>query len=568
MKRFSISNWPFAMKFAVPSAVSLLLIGLLAFLSYLSLQEQVTRTDKIVNRDLASAITLSEANSRIQGVNGRLYQLLTMQAAAITGGENPAQAVGALGADVDKVLADLGAYRGTLTSQEDSDAVLAIETDLKKYKEAIEVVASMMEIDFAAAVSFAQPFAENYNSLLEAFDALVARTVETSRASAAAGAKAASAANTIQIAAALFALAASGLLAFLVGMATVRSIRQISSATGLLAAGDLSADIEKLKRADELSGIVDSLVIFKDNTLEFRRVTDAQKTAEQRVAEQRKIEMRALADNFESAVGAIIRTVSSAATELETAADTLTSTADSTQQLSTTVASASGRASANVQSVAVATEEMSSSIAEISRQVQHSAQISTNAVQQAQETTNQVNELAGAAERIGDVVELISSIAGQTNLLALNATIEAARAGDAGRGFAVVASEVKMLAEQTAKATGEISEQIKDIQRATSASVDSIRLISETILRMSEIGAAITRAVEEQGEATQEISRNVQQAAESTAHVASNITDVQQGSMKTGSASSQVLESARSLSEESTRLNTEVGKFLRTVRAA
>ena len=194
--------------------------------------------------------------------------------------------------------------------------------------------------------------------------------------------------------------------------------------------------------------------------------------------------------------------------------------------------------------------------------MQESARIAHEAVGQAQQTNQSVSELSEAAGRIGAVVELISNIAGQTNLLALNATIEAARAGDAGRGFAVVASEVKALAEQTAKATGEISQQIGSIQTATTQSVGGITAITGTINRMSEIASTIASAVEEQGAATQEISRNVQQAAQGTMQVSSNITDVQRGATETGSASSQVLSSAQSLAQDSNRLKTEVGKFL------
>jgi methyl-accepting chemotaxis protein len=207
-------------------------------------------------------------------------------------------------------------------------------------------------------------------------------------------------------------------------------------------------------------------------------------------------------------------------------------------------------------------------VTEIGRQVQESARMATDAVGQARVTNDRVSELSKAAGRIGDVVELINTIAGQTNLLALNATIEAARAGDAGRGFAVVASEVKALAEQTAKATGEISQQIAGIQGATQESVSAIQAISGTIERLAEISSAIAAAVEEQGAATQEISRNVQQAARGTQQVSTNITDVQRGASETGAASSQVLSAAQLLSGDSQRLRLEVGKFLESVRAA
>jgi methyl-accepting chemotaxis protein len=217
--------------------------------------------------------------------------------------------------------------------------------------------------------------------------------------------------------------------------------------------------------------------------------------------------------------------------------------------------------------VASAAEELSCSIKEISRQVQQSARIASEAVGQARTTTESVGELSKAAARIGDVVELINTIAGQTNLLALNATIEAARAGEAGRGFAVVASEVKALAQQTAKATCEISEQISGIQSATQSSVSAIMAISTTIEKLSEVSSTIAAAVEEQGAATQEISGNVQQASQGTRQVSSSITDVQRGASETGLASAMVLAAAKSLSTESGRLRTEVDRFLSTVRA-
>ena len=292
------------------------------------------------------------------------------------------------------------------------------------------------------------------------------------------------------------------------------------------------------------------------------------KATEKRAATQRKADMVKLANGFEGAVGEIIETVSSAATELEASAGTLSSNASRSQELTSMVAATSEEASTNVQSVASATEELTSSVNEISRQVQESAKIANEAVDQARRTNDRVGELSKAAARIGDVVELINTIAGQTNLLALNATIEAARAGEAGRGFAVVASEVKALAEQTAKATGEIGQQVSSIQAATQESVGAIREISATIEKLSEISSTIASAVEEQGAATQEISRNVQQAAQGTQQVSANIVDVQHGTSETGSASSQVLSAARSLSGDSNRLKLEVGKFLDTVRAA
>jgi methyl-accepting chemotaxis protein len=335
-----------------------------------------------------------------------------------------------------------------------------------------------------------------------------------------------------------------------------------------LAGGKLDVMVPGIGRSDEVGEMAEAVEIFKTNAVARQRLEAEQHELEARAAAQRKADTNKLADDFESAVGEIIHTVSSASTELEASASTLTTTATRSRELATLVASASEEASTNVQSVASATEEMTSSVNEISRQVQDSARIAHEAVDQARKTNDRVGELSKAAARIGDVVELINTIAGQTNLLALNATIEAARAGEAGRGFAVVASEVKALAEQTAKATGEIGQQINGIQSATQESVTAIREISDTIGKMSEIASTIASAVEEQGAATQEISRNVQQAAQGTQQVSANINDVQRGASETGSASSQVLSAAQSLSRDSTRLQDEVANFLHTVRAA
>jgi methyl-accepting chemotaxis protein len=364
----------------------------------------------------------------------------------------------------------------------------------------------------------------------------------------------------------VLALIASMVFSFL-GVA--RPMTRLNGALGKMAGGDLDVVIPGASRGDEIGDLAKTVTVIRENAeLKAREEAEAKVKQDLIAAERRKAEMIKLADDFEGAVGEIVETVSSASTELEAAAGTLTTTAERSQELTTMVAAASEEASANVQSVASSTEEMASSITEISRQVQESARMANEAVSQARTTNGRVSELSKAAARIGAVVELINTIAEQTNLLALNATIEAARAGDAGRGFAVVASEVKALAEQTSKATGEIGQQITGIQAATQESVGAIQAISATIEKLSEISSTIASAVEEQGAATQEISRNVQQAAHGTQQVSANIVDVQRGAGETGTASSQVLSSAQSLSGDSNRLKLEVGKFLDSVRAA
>ena len=346
-----------------------------------------------------------------------------------------------------------------------------------------------------------------------------------------------------------------------------RGISSILKPMGQLTDGKLSAEIPHRGEITEIGRIATALQIFKE-ALVAKKASDDAAEADRAVNAARAQRISAATGDFEAMIGELVHSLGSASTELEASASTLSSTADHTQELTTMVAAASEEASTNVQSVASATEELSTSVNEISRQVQESARMANDAVDQARKTNDRVGELAKAAARIGDVVELINTIAGQTNLLALNATIEAARAGEAGRGFAVVASEVKALAQQTAKATGEIGQQVADIQAATQESVSAIGEISGTIEKLSEISSTIAAAVEQQGAATQEISRNIQQAAQGTQQVSTHITDVERGANETGSASSQVLSAAKSLAGESDRLKNQVEKFLNTVRAA
>jgi methyl-accepting chemotaxis protein len=359
------------------------------------------------------------------------------------------------------------------------------------------------------------------------------------------------------------------ILALLLGKGISRPMIEMCKAMRELAGGNFDVVLPGLGRRDEIGEMAAAVEEFKMQAIAKAERDAAAHDAQNKAAgAARRGELIRFADEFEAAVGAIVSNVSASAVQLEQAAGTLTRTAETTQSLSSQVAGASEEASSNMQSVATATEELSTSVDEIGRRVRDSNKIADAAVRQAQETDGRIGKLSRAAQEIGDVVKLITAIAEQTNLLALNATIEAARAGDAGRGFAVVASEVKSLASQTAKATDEISTHIAGMQGATQESVAAIKEIGGTIGQISSIASAIASAVEQQSSATQEIARNVQNVARGTEEAAANIMQVNRGATETGSASEEVLHSAKTLSSESARLREELDRFMANIRAA
>jgi methyl-accepting chemotaxis protein len=577
-----IQNLRIGTKLAVTSALTIGLVALMIFLQ-MSGNADVQTLGAAASQQQAIAINATDTKASVRGMQIGLRDIVTSSSPAelqkaVTYFSDRQKSALQFAAEmarlsrsaenhkrIDRLTVLVGDF-GKGQQQIETIRKQELALDAKKDGDAAAQLAKLTaEVDRVRKETLA-PINEEISALADQIATFAKQRSVEARAEA--EAEAASVARTSFITGALVALLLIAACIFSV-FSIARPMRALTVAMEKLAGGDFSVVLPGLGRKDEVGEVAGAVEKFKIvSEQKAHQEAEAKMRQDQIAAEQRKLEMRKLADRFEGAVGEIVGTVSSASTELEASATTLTSTAERTQQLTTVVAAASEEASTNVQSVASATEELSSSITEISRQVQESARVASEAVGQARNTTERVSELSRAATRIGDVVELINTIAGQTNLLALNATIEAARAGEAGRGFAVVASEVKALAEQTAKATGEIGQQISGIQTATQESVGAIKDISDTIERLSEISSAIAAAVEEQGAATQEISRNVQQAAEGTHQVSANITDVQRGASETGSASSQVLSAAQMLSTDSNRLKLEVGKFLETVRAA
>ncbi len=407
----------------------------------------------------------------------------------------------------------------------------------------------------------------NRNYMAELRDGLAAFTDYTDRESAAVAQGAdAVAANTVTM---LVSIALAGILVgALVGLAIAhygiaRPLHRSVADIRRLASGEFDIAISGMNRRDEVGAIARGIGEFRAS-LAAKAEADRRMEQEREavLAAERRKAMEDLAARFEEAVGSIVNGVAEAAGELEQAAQALTGASETSRERATSVAAASEQASANVGMVAAAAEELASSVDEIGRQVSQSTEISREAQDRASGTVTQVRTMADTAQRIGDIVALIEQIADQTNLLALNATIEAARAGDAGKGFAVVAAEVKNLADQTAKATTEISGQIADIQAATSGSAESITGVAETISNLASIAGAIAAAVEEQGSATQEIARNVQQASAGTHEVSQSIDGVRDSAERSSDAASRVQGSAERLARESDALKGAVDDFL------
>jgi methyl-accepting chemotaxis protein len=548
-----------------PAFLVLFLVGVGAY-ALQALRSNQAAVDALVSGPVRQSELANDLTTKAWMAHAKLYRL-----AATAANEKDEKKVAAFAKDASVAAAGISdalkaveGARGELKPEAFEKLKTAVAGYLKQSKNAVE----MADGDAGSALMFIKGAERNFADIEKLTDDLITRSSDSKdREIARAGMRLDQQQLTLVI---VLVVAFMGIVvSFLIGRNISRPVVAMSKAMRELAAGNFEVQLPGLDRRDEVGQMAHAVQEFKVQAVaKAERETAEREEKNRELQAARRTELHSLAERFETAVGNIIEKVDSASSELENSAVVLTKSSTATQQLSTVVATASEETSTNVQSVASATEEMAGSINEIGRQVSDSNRIANEAVDQARKTDARIAELSLAANRIGDVTQLITTIAEQTNLLALNATIEAARAGDAGRGFAVVAQEVKALAAQTAKATSEISTQIAGMQAATQDSVHAIKEISGTIGRVSEIAAAIAAAIEEQGAATQEIARNVQQAAIGSSQVATSISDVNRSAGDTGSASSQVLSSAQMLSSENKRLKAEVVKFLATVRAA
>ena len=538
--------------------------GGLAIVEMAGIRNQV---NEVATSWLPSVVGINEIKSAASQVRIKQLRLVAFSETPALLADNVAQ----LSVTLAKVAAARKAYEPFITSPEEQALYDEFGRVWSRFDQMNGEAKQLMEADLrpAAVALLGKP--ENvdlYNTIRTVLDRDVALNERGARRDADGAVQSGDAASfAAYVAVALAVAAAIGAAVF--GLLRIsRPIEQMTATMGVLASGDTSTEVPHIERGDEIGAMAAAVQVFKDNMIRTKALEEETEFARKSAEEQRKKSMIDMANGFERAVGSILGEVGSAATELQATAQTMTATATETASQSTTVAAAAEEAASNVNTVAAAAEELGSSVQEIGRQVNGSAQLASRAVDEAAQTVSLVRELSSAAGTIGDVVRIISDIAGQTNLLALNATIEAARAGEAGRGFAVVAAEVKELASQTAKATDEISTQIARIQGSTDQAAGAIDGIASRIQEISGVATSIAAAVEEQGAATQEIVRNVTQAAAGTGEVTSNITGVARAAEETGAAASQVLGSASELSRQAEHLNGEVSRFLATVRAA
>ena len=500
-------------------------------------------------------IRLSELSVTFSGAawaaQARLYQLT-----ATAANETDRKKIGALSSSALKSLADISdALKSVegLGSTQAAEGLQKLRTASDAYIKRAKEVIDMADSDAGAALMFMKGAERNFAEM----DRLTAEIVAASvRARDQATARSDSRLEEQQFLFPIIMFAAvlvGGLVSLLVGEGVARPVKQIANTLTQISHGETNITVPEANRRDEIGVIAQSVCAFRDSIAETNKL---------------RADQTRLADEFESAIGGIVQTVSTSSSQLEKYADSFSKTASLTLHMSSNVNQASENTSSHVRHIASAVQEMCAQNIETRHNVHESSRLAEEAVKQAQATDARIAELTRAADCIGDVIKLIRSIAGQTNLLALNATIEAARAGEMGRGFAVVAHEVKGLAAQTAKATGAIESEILGIQTATQDTVTAIRDIGVTIGRISEIVRAVAVAIEQQGGATDEITQNVQQAADDAAQVAKDIGEVNLGAGETGSASIEVLRAARSLSGESVKLGAEVQKFLAHIRAA
>ena len=562
---FKISNWSFTVKFMAPAAVATALIAVLALGAVYIMNGQGKTIDDINMNALPQIVELGDIKASIKEANGQLYNALTKKATDPTA--NASAQVTKVTEDLGKIEARVKADGGKTSDPAQKKLLGDLAKEVKTYKEAVEFAGQVMDVDFPSVGPMMSQFDDGYKKMSDLSDQLINANVAAAKKSAA-DAKAAQTAgiSMLTIFAVIMAVISGG-IAYIFSRVTVTGINRIAKTTEELANGNLAVDISALARRDELKSVVDSLNVFKANAEEKQRLSDME-AATNATREQRARQMAELAERFRHEAQDMLDALGSAASDLDANGRTLLTIAQENERRSQSAVSSIRNSADNVQNVASATTELSASIGVIGDQAVRSVEIAAEAVSEADRTNASMAELSRAADQIGEVVDLINAIAQQTNLLALNATIESARAGEAGKGFAVVASEVKSLAQQTAKATDEIRERIKDIQSAASNGVSAIKGIGETIKHMNEIASSIADSVHQQGDATNEIARNVNEASDGTSMASSSVSQLSASAADTEKASTEMLGAANQLTQRTEAMSENIRRFLSELTAA
>jgi len=562
---FNISNWPFTVKFMAPSAAATALMAVLTVGAIVIMNGQSQTIDKLTNVTLKSTAELGAEKADIKEANGAVMAAVAKKATDPTA--NMGDKVEAVAKNLGDIAKRLKADSAIEADPTQKKLLDSLTKEVKTYKDAVDFAGSVMDVDFKSVAPLMSQFDDSYAKMSDLSDQLIKANVAAANLAAAQAKTAQAAGVSMLIIFALIMAAISGGIAFVFSRLTVTGINRIARTTEELAKGNLTVDISTLARRDELKLVVDSLNVFKSNAEEKERLS-ALESAANATREQRSRQMSELAERFRHEAQDMLDALSNAASDLDANGRTLLTIAQENERRSQSAVSSIRNSADNVQNVASATTELSASIGVIGDQAVRSVEIAAEAVSEADRTNASMAELSRAADQIGEVVDLINAIAQQTNLLALNATIESARAGEAGKGFAVVASEVKSLAQQTAKATDEIRDRIKDIQSAASNGVSAIRGIGETIKHMNEIASSIADSVHQQGDATNEIARNVNEASDGTSMASSSVAQLSASAADTEKASTEMLGAANQLTERTQSMSENIRRFLSELTAA
>ena len=563
-----LDDMPIWLKIAIVPIVATVGLVIIASLGMRGLNAQQRTLDEIAGVSFAKSVKISELSDTLQDAHSSLYRLLTWNAAGVEEGKINA-IEGSFNASTAKAAKILAEYRAGFPLEGDEDALLKkLDRALVLYKNNTAQVISMQKMDFTAAVSFMWTAQDSFQALMaetQSMVALEARLIETNRKEAA---EAAETTRNLFVSITLVVLGLLAVISFLLVRAIASAVGGMTGAMERLANGDLSVQVPAIGRRDEIGAMAATVQVFKENAQRVQKLTDEQEVMQREAAQSKRVAMGELASEIESTVRTAVDAASQAADSIRGEAEVLASNAEIAINQAAQVAESSELANGNVENVAQAAERLVNSITEINRHVAESSRVAEEAVAEASRTDETVKTLTVASGKIGEVVNLINDIASQTNLLALNATIEAARAGEAGKGFAVVANEVKNLANQTAKATEEITGEIIAMKTATDQAVKAIDGIVVTIGRVNQALSAITSAVTEQGRATAEISSSVSQAADGTRTVSSGIGEVRQVADQVGNAAASVHVTTETLVGEFGRLQSQVDSLVGRLRSA